>query len=164
MFLLWGMVGVTTGGVAGRLAATAAGRKKMKVSMSIIQRIFQCSTGIPDSGAMLGTEGGDDRLTPILTAAAITHSVQGDHDIFENASNGFVQLHAFNHETSTGYLGHITIALFFDELNGCFQRRLQFGDRRFQPGNELQIRVCRHSLDLLIVGKLHFNGFPIGDP
>src|SRR6266540_7061581 len=128
------MVDVTSGGVAGRLAAAAAGRKKMNVSMSIIQRIFQCSTGIQDSGAMLGAEGGDDRLTPILTAAAITHPVQGDHDLFENASNGFVQLRAFHHETSTGYLGHITIALFFDELNGCFQRRMQLGDRRYKTG------------------------------
>ena len=69
------MVNLTSGGGAGRLAAPAAGRQVVDVRMNIIQRIFQCSTGIEDRGAMLGAEGSDDRLVLVLTAAAITHSV-----------------------------------------------------------------------------------------
>ncbi len=41
---------------------------------------------------MLGAEGSDDRLTPILTAAAIAHPVQGDYDIFAHPGNGSVHL------------------------------------------------------------------------
>ena len=69
------MVNLTSGGVASRLAAPAAGRQVVDVRMSIVQRIFQCSTGIEDRGAMLGAERSDDWLAPVLTAATITHSV-----------------------------------------------------------------------------------------
>jgi hypothetical protein len=92
--------------------------------MSIVQRIFQRSTGIEDRGTMLGAERGDDQLVPVLTAAAVTHPVQGDYDIFEHTRNGSVQFRAFHHDASTGDLECIPITFFFDEIGHCFQRRL----------------------------------------
>ena len=93
---------------------------------------------------MLGAERGDDWLAPVLTTAAIAQLVQGDHNIFENADNTLIDLRSFHHETGTGDLRHITIALCFDEISGCFQRRLKLHNRRFQLENEIPIRVCRH--------------------
>ena len=118
------MVNVTRGGVAGRLAATAAGRKEVDISMGIVQRIFQCTARVQNSGAMLGAERGDDRLASVLTAAAVTHPVQGNYDIFEHTRNGSVQFRAFHHDASTGDLGCIPITFFFDEIGHCFQHCL----------------------------------------
>jgi hypothetical protein len=117
-------VNVTRGGVAGRLAATAAGRKIVDMSMGIVQRVFQCTARVQNSGAMLGAERGDDRLALVLTTAAVTHPVQGDYDIFANTRNGSVQRRAFHHDASTGDLGRTPITFFFDEIGHCFQRRL----------------------------------------
>lgn len=70
-----GVVNATSGGVAGRLAAAAAGRKEVDMSMGIVQRVFQCTARVQNSGAMFGAERGDDWLASVLTAAAVTHPV-----------------------------------------------------------------------------------------